>query len=72
MHERSNSWLGFKGPVFEIKASGLWNRQDLDGQPLSDNEFERIKWLGRFSKHGNEMLSGTKNPVQRPTSHAIL
>ena len=35
----------------DIAESGLWNREGLDGRPLTDNELHRIKWLSRF---GNE------------------
>lgn len=44
----SDNWLGLKCPVSEIAKSGLWNRQGLNGKPLSDAELERVKWLTRF------------------------
>jgi len=44
----SNNWLGLYCPVSEIAKSGLWNRQGLNGKPLSDAELERVKWLARF------------------------
>ena len=34
----SSNWLGLHSPVPEIANSGLWNRQGLLGQPLSDEE----------------------------------
>jgi hypothetical protein len=49
----SNSWLGLNSPVSEISNSGLWNGHGLKGQPLSDEELERVKWLVRF---GNDRL----------------
>ena len=42
------NWLGLKSPVTEISGSGLWNRQGLNKEPLTDLELERIKWLVRF------------------------
>lgn len=44
----SNNWFGLYCPVSEIAKSGLWNRQGLNGKPLSDVELERVKWLVRF------------------------
>jgi hypothetical protein len=44
----SSNWLGLNSPVPEIARSGLWNSQGLQGQPLTDEEFERVKWLVRF------------------------
>lgn len=44
----SPHWLGLNSPVPEIARSGLWNRQGLNGRPLTSKELERIKWLARF------------------------
>jgi len=56
----SSSWLGLNSPIPEIARSGLWNRQGLRRQPLSEKELERIKWLARF---GND--SYYKNKTTR-------
>lgn len=61
----SSHWLGLNSPVSEIARSGLWNRQGLDGQPLSDEEIERIKWLARFGNDGYRNDTGRRAPVQR-------
>ncbi|OIQ10643.1 hypothetical protein MTCOM_05780 [Moorella thermoacetica] len=61
----SNNWLGLNSPVPEIAGSGLWNRQGLDGQPLSANEVERIKWLARFGNDSYRNNAGYKARIQR-------
>lgn len=43
-----NHWLGKFSPVPEIAKSGLWNRQGLDGKPLSAEELEHISSLVSF------------------------
>jgi len=50
----SSSWLGLKSPEPDIANSGLWNKQGLKGQILSDEEIDRIKWLARFGNENNE------------------
>ncbi len=54
----TEDWLGLYSPVPEITASGLWNRQGLSGQVLSEAEVERVKALARF---GNGSVISTKN-----------
>lgn len=44
----SRDWLGLNSPIPEIAKSGLWNKHGLEGQPLSNEELGRIKWLARF------------------------
>lgn len=68
----SNDWLGLQSPISEIRDSALWNRQGLDGQTLSEDDFERIKWLSRFGDHGNGALPAIKRKAERPTSQAIV
>ncbi len=41
-------WFGLNSPISDIAESGLWNRQGLHGDPLTELEFERVKWLARF------------------------
>ena len=43
----SSNWLGLNSPIAEIAHSGLWNRQHLQGRPLSAEELERVKQLAR-------------------------
>lgn len=61
----SSNWLGLSNPIFEISNSGLWNRQSLDGQPLSDLELERVKCLTRFGNDIYRNNASYKEPVQR-------
>ncbi|SFQ05112.1 DUF6884 domain-containing protein [Caldicoprobacter faecalis] len=61
----SNSWLGLSSPVTEIAQSGLWNRQGLDGKPLSDEELERVKWLIRFGNNRYRDNADYKKKLQR-------
>lgn len=49
----SSYWLGSSSPINEIRASGLWNKQGLNGMPLTKTELERIKYLIRFGSHGH-------------------
>jgi hypothetical protein len=55
-----NEWLGYCSPVSEIVASGLWNRQGLDGQPLKKDELEQVKWLARFGISSYRETSGAR------------
>ena len=59
----SSNWLGINSPIQEIASSGLWNRQGLQGPPLTDEELGRIKWLARFSNDSyiNKKLADIKN-----------
>ncbi|MDK2879497.1 MAG: hypothetical protein PWR06_2213 [Thermoanaerobacteraceae bacterium] len=61
----SNNWLGLKSPVPEIASSGLWNRQGLEGQPLSAEELGRVKWLARFGNDSYRNNTGSRARVQR-------
>ena len=61
----SNNWLGLKSPVLEIASSGLWNRQGLEGQPLSAEELGRVKWLARFGNDSYRNNTGSRARVQR-------
>lgn len=63
----SGNWLGLNSPIPEIASSGLWNRQGLQGQTLSDDEIERIKWLVRF---GNNNINTGRARVQRAENSA--
>lgn len=66
-----NNWLGLNSPVPEIAGSGLWNRQGLDGQLLSDNELERIKWLARFGNDSYRNKPVHRARVQRAVNRVI-
>ncbi len=44
----SKNWLGSSNTMADIARSGLWNREGLNGRPLTDDELGRIKWLSRF------------------------
>lgn len=57
----SSNWLGLNSPIPEISSSSLWNRQGLQGQPISDKGLERVKWLTRF---GNDSY---RNNMERTT-----
>lgn len=48
----SSHWFGLHSPIADIADSGLWNRHGLNGQPLSDEEFEEIKWQVQFGVGG--------------------
>ncbi len=61
----SSNWLGLHSPVPEIANSGLWNRQGLLGQPLSDEELERVVWLARFGNDSYRNNTGHRARVQR-------
>ena len=61
----SKNWLGINSPIREIADSGLWNRQGLEGQPLSDEELDRIKWLIRFGNASQGKAVSSKDPSQR-------
>jgi len=61
----SSNWLGLNSPMPEIASSGLWNRQGLQGQPLSDEELERVKWLARFGNDSYRNNTGRRARVQR-------
>jgi len=61
----SNNWLGLNSPVPEIASSGLWNRQGLEGQPLSDEELERVKWLARFGNDSYRNNTGHRARLKR-------
>ena len=64
----NSNWFGLHSPIQEIASSGLWNRQGLQGQPLSDEELERIKWLIRF---GNDSyISKKRRPPERRTKNS--
>jgi len=39
----SVDWLGNFSPKKEIRESGLWNVQELYGEPLADRDFTRLK-----------------------------
>jgi len=65
----SNNWLGLNSPVQEIASSGLWNRQGLEGQPLSAEELERVKWLARFGNDSYRNNTGHRARVQRAVKH---
>jgi len=67
----SDDWLGLQSPISEIRDSALWNRQGLDGQPLSEDEFESVKWLARFGDHSNGVLPEIKHQAKRTTRQAI-
>ncbi|WAA08973.1 DUF6884 domain-containing protein [Fervidibacillus albus] len=47
----SKNWFGLNSPISAIAKSGLWNKQGLQGKPLSDEELDRVKWLARFGNH---------------------
>lgn len=38
----SSSWLGRFSPEEEIRSSGMWLKQGLDGSPLSESELEAL------------------------------
>ncbi|HHW03014.1 MAG TPA: hypothetical protein GXX35_09410 [Thermoanaerobacterales bacterium] len=61
----SNNWLGLNNPASEISSSGLWNKQGLKGQPLSDEELERVKWLARFGNDSYIKNMGREAGLQR-------
>lgn len=61
----SNNWLGLYSPVVEIASSGLWNKQGLNGQPLSDIELERVKWLARFGSDSCRNNAGHRARAQK-------
>ncbi len=61
----SSNWLGLNSPMPEIASSGLWNRQGLQGQPLSDEELERVKWLARFGNDSYRNNTGRRTRVQK-------
>lgn len=61
----SNNWLGLNSTVPEIVSSGLWNRQGLEGQPLSNKELERVKWLARLGNDSYRNNTGHRARVQR-------
>ena len=61
----SSNWLGLNSPMSEIASSGLWNRQGLQGQPLSDEELERVKWLARFGNDSYRNNTGRRTRVQK-------
>ncbi|QXM05457.1 DUF6884 domain-containing protein [Crassaminicella indica] len=65
----SNNWLGLNSPVLDIANSGLWNRQGLKGQLLSDEELERVKWLARFGNDGYRNNKGHRTQVKRAVKH---
>ncbi len=44
----SENWIGLSSPIKDISESGLWNKQGLNGTPLSEIEFEKIKYMVRF------------------------
>jgi len=60
----SSKWLGLYSPITDISKSGLWNRHGLQGEPLSSQELERIKWLVRFGTD-NEKIKSNKTYVKR-------
>ena len=41
----SASWLGNSSPEWEIRQSGMWLKQGLDAEPLTDNELFRLSRL---------------------------
>lgn len=41
--QASNSWLGRFSPEKEIRESGMWLKQGLDGVPLTDEELETLE-----------------------------
>ncbi|MDK2986613.1 MAG: hypothetical protein PWQ96_2257 [Clostridia bacterium] len=61
----SNNWLGLNSPVPEIASSGLWNRQGLEGQPLSAEELERVKWFARFGNDSYRNNTGHRARLKR-------
>jgi hypothetical protein len=64
----SSIWLGWYSPVWEIADSGLWNRHGLNGQPLSDEELERIKQLAYFGNDSSGNTAGARPHTQRTVS----
>ncbi|NBG88120.1 hypothetical protein ISALK_06360 [Isachenkonia alkalipeptolytica] len=57
----STSWLGLSSPVEEIKSSGLWNCNGLNGALLTDEEMKRIQWL--FNSQSEEPGYPSKEPL---------
>lgn len=41
----SPNWLGFESPKEKIRESGLWQVNELSGQPLTQSEFDALKQL---------------------------
>ena len=68
----SNTWLGSSNPVADLAGSGLWNREGLDGRPLTDYELKRIIWLSRFGndyyQFRNHQSSPKKVSVEKPVN----
>ena len=66
------NWLGLSSPVPEISQSGLWNRQGLNGQPLTDMELERVKCLaGLGNSSGNNTLRWREVEVKQETNKRV-
>ena len=61
----SSNWLGLNSSEYEIAASGLWNKQGLNGKKLSPEEMERIKYLARFGNGGGGIV---KPPLRQTLS----
>lgn len=68
----SSNWLGLKSPTAEIVRSGLWNKQGLNSQPLTDGELSRIKWLARFGNDIYKNSEGYRVKVQRAVNSSRI
>ena len=49
--QASSSWLGRFSPEKEIRESGMWLKQGLDGVPLTDEELETLECRLAGSSH---------------------
>lgn len=66
-------WLGLCSPVPDIAQSGLWNRHGLKGQPLTDMELERVKYLTGFGNgSGNDTIRMQEAAVMRDTNKRMM
>jgi hypothetical protein len=43
--EPSQGWLGNFSPDPKVRESGLWQSQHLDGEPLTSEEFDKLKQI---------------------------
>jgi hypothetical protein len=45
----SAQWLGLSSPIKKIRESGLWIVNELYKEPLSDDDFERLRAIASRS-----------------------
>ena len=68
--QASSSWLGRFSPEKEIRESGMWLKQGLDGVPLTDEELETLECRLAGPSHISYAVVPTVRSLQGQSSRA--